>query len=63
MPARSVALVVAIRVLDVVEADRGVADRVPGIPGDLEDHDRDRKTDFTERRIERPTSPCEWSCP
>src|SRR5579859_8306237 len=33
-------------VVDVLEVDLGVAHRVPGLPGDAEDHERDHETDY-----------------
>src|SRR3954452_3444015 len=32
-------------VVDLLEVDLGVADRPPGVPGDLQDHDGDREPD------------------
>ena len=39
------AIVSSVVLIDVVEVDFGVADGVPGVPGDLEDHERDREAD------------------
>ena len=38
-------LIVVVIVVDVLKVDLGVSDRVPGLPGDAEDHERDDETD------------------
>ena len=38
-------MLIVVVAVDVVEVDLGMADGVPGIPGDRQDHQRDRKTD------------------
>ena len=38
-------VVVVVIVFDVIEVDHGIANGVPGVPRDLQDHERDRETD------------------